>query len=142
MDHLQTDIVSLESEKGELKEKLRQKGGSATTPSLESATSLIGSGNTSLPSGPVHEGELQKRIYALQEALRHESRHKRTLVNQDLQKKLDSLPPLPKFDERPKVDPKIKEFMDKKAELLRVIVQVYKGKFFRPKLQFVLITGS
>lgn len=123
MDHLQTDIDSLECEKGELKEKLRQKGGSVTTPSLETAPSMIGSGHVSIPAtGPVHEGELQKRIHALQEALRHESKQKRTLISQELQKKLDSLPALPNFDEKPKIDPKIKELMERKAELVRVSI--------------------
>ncbi|XP_008207365.1 dynactin subunit 1 isoform X4 [Nasonia vitripennis] len=122
MDHLQTDIDSLESEKGQLKEKLKsigKKGGVPSTPGADGAVSIISTGS-SIPVGPpMQEGALHEKIQALRDALKDEARQKRALLNENLQKKLDSLPPLPKFDAKPEEDPKIKELLQKKNELMR-----------------------
>lgn len=127
MDHLQTDIDSLESEKGQLKEKLKsiggKKSGVTSTPNSDINSSLINdSGNHSLPppGTPMNESEMYEKIQSLRAALLEESRQKRNLLSQSLQQKLSSMPPLPKFDEKPEQDPKIKELAQKRTELVRV----------------------
>ncbi|KAJ8686968.1 hypothetical protein QAD02_022762 [Eretmocerus hayati] len=125
MDHLQTDIDSLESEKGQLKEKLKsigKRGGSATTPSAEGAPSIVGStgGSSSMSEGlPLQEDAAYEKILALRQALKDEARQKRTLLAQDLQRKIESLPRLPKLTGKLEDDPKIKELNQKKLELIR-----------------------
>ncbi|KAL7291348.1 hypothetical protein TKK_0014946 [Trichogramma kaykai] len=116
MDHLQTDIDSLESERGQLKEKLKsigKKGGVPSTPGSENLPSFASSGT------PMLEGALHDKLEALREALRDESRQKRNLLADSLQRKLNALPVLPKLDMKPDDDPKVKELVEKKTELLR-----------------------
>ncbi|XP_014207258.1 dynactin subunit 1-like isoform X2 [Copidosoma floridanum] len=123
MDHLQTDIDSLESEKGQLKEKLKsfgKKTGTATTPSADGTPSLICSSSLGSNIGvPVQEGALHDKIQALQDALKEESRQRQALQCEKMLRKLESLPPLPKFDSKPEEDNKIKELIQRKQELLR-----------------------
>ena len=125
MDHLQTDIDSLESEKGQLKEKLKsigKKGTGATTPGTENAPSImnIGSSATSLTAAtPMMDNAVQEKIKALREALQHEAREKNKLLIESLEKKLDSLPKLPNLKSNAQ-DTRIKELQQKKTELLRV----------------------
>ena len=119
MDHLQTDIDSLESEKGQLKEKLKsigKKSGIPTTPGTESMPSLMAAAGT-----PLYEGALHEKLQALREALRDESRQKRALLADSLLRKLEALPALPKLDKKPDDDPKVKKLVERKTELLRVI---------------------
>jgi dynactin 1 len=120
MDHLQTDIDSLESEKGELKERLKsicKKSGSASTPGAD------GSLNTSITSNfgpPAQDNMMQEKVEALRKALKEEARQKQSLLCENLKRKLQSLPLLPKYEQKPKEDEKIKELLQKKTELLRV----------------------
>ncbi|XP_058802610.1 dynactin subunit 1-like isoform X2 [Phymastichus coffea] len=126
MDHLQTDIDSLESEKGQLKEKLKSIGGKkgviTSTPGGDGTSSIINiSSSSTLPSfgTPMLESEVYDKIQALRAALKEESRQKRNLLNESLQKKLELLPPLPKVKTKSEEDLKIKELVQKRAELLR-----------------------
>ena len=125
MDHLQTDIDSLESEKGQLKEKLKsigKKGATATTPGAEgpSIVGTIATSTTAVVGAPMEEGTMHEKINALREALKDESRQKRMLLSENMQKKLDSMAPLPRLDAKPEEDAKIKALLQKKTELLRV----------------------
>lgn len=133
MDHLQTDIDSLESEKGQLKEKLKsfgKKSGSATTPSSDGVPGLINSsGPGSIGTVPMQEGALYDKLQSLQAALKQESLQKQSLLSEQMQRKLNSLAPLPKFDKKLEDDNKIKELVQKKQELLRVSKVFFEKNF-------------
>ena len=121
MDHLQTDIDSLESEKGQLKEKLKSYGKKATQ-TVPGAEGVPGSlSDTSLPGVPTQDDQLLlNEIKALKEALRSEHQQKCKFLAEDMKKKLDSLSPLPLIDTK-NVDPKLRELRKRRLDLIRVI---------------------
>ena len=121
MDHLQTDIDSLELEKGQLKEKLKSYG-KKTTPSLPVEGVTGSSLDTSLPSVPPQDNHLLlNQIAALKKVINSEQQQKRKLLAEDMRKKLDSLSPLPVIDTK-NVDPKLYELRKKRSELIKVSI--------------------
>ena len=144
MDHLQTDIDSLESERGQLKEKLKTFGKkTATTPTgpggsspivdgnLTTITSGSGgngiSGTSGLPGSPGANFDNRfyaKEISALKEALNAENRQKRKLMVQDLKTKLNALEPLPNLSWRNRTDAKLAELQRERDNLVNEIHNV------------------
>ncbi|XP_046435781.1 dynactin subunit 1 isoform X1 [Neodiprion fabricii] len=123
MDHLQTDIDSLENERGQLKEKLKsygKKSTTATAASSESAASTIGISGVSASAPPENKFLLQE-VNALREALATEHRHKTKLLADSLQQKLNALPPLPVVAKQKSVDSKLEELQLKKNNLLKEV---------------------
>ncbi|XP_050506481.1 dynactin subunit 1 isoform X1 [Diabrotica virgifera virgifera] len=105
LDHLQTDIDSLESEKGEMKEKLKVMSKKAA---MEFSKGIPGSQLPSLQSvGPTLPAVVRDSPLLMQEidSLRkvfHQERNQRIkLENQKLKDMLDSMEPLPTFKSTP-----------------------------------------
>ncbi|XP_033220366.1 dynactin subunit 1 isoform X2 [Belonocnema kinseyi] len=121
MDHLQTDIDSLESEKGQLKEKLKSYGKKATPLPGEGVTGV--SLDSSLPAPPQDNQLLLNQIAALREVVKSEQRQKQKFMAEDMKKKLDSLSPLPVIDTKT-VDPRLFELRRKRSELIKDINKV------------------
>ncbi|XP_018403080.1 PREDICTED: dynactin subunit 1 isoform X1 [Cyphomyrmex costatus] len=113
MDHLQTDIDSLETEKGQLKEKLKSIG--KKTISMSGTDSMIGS--TSITSTLDNKYYVQE-INALKQALNNEHQQKKKIMCAVLRQKLDSLEPLlsPKLKS---LDIKIQELRKKTTDLVK-----------------------
>lgn len=130
MDHLQTDIDSLENERGQLKEKLKSYGKKTTT--ATGATSFEGAVNNatttaSLPtSAPLENKFLIQEVNALREALANEHRHKTKLLADSLQQKLSALKPLPVVASKKSLDSKIEELQLKKNALLKASQFLYR----------------
>lgn len=133
MDHLQTDIDSLESERGQLKEKLKTLGNKkATTPivgmpsalseSTLSATSNGDSTTIMVSGGPLAFDNrlLVQEITALRQALVNENRLKRKLLSDSLKNQFNTLAPIPTVSIN-SVDPKIQQLQNTRIELLKVI---------------------
>ncbi|XP_011338545.1 dynactin subunit 1 isoform X3 [Ooceraea biroi] len=89
MDHLQTDIDSLETEKGQLKEKLKSIG--KKTISVSGTDSMAAS--TSITSTLDNKYYVQE-ISALKEALNNEHQQRKKILCDILRQKLESLEPL------------------------------------------------
>lgn len=123
MDHLQTDIDSLESEKGQLKEKLKTITKKPLSSSISGVESIVGSeSNVSLTSAssPTSDNRLLYQQNALlREALCCEQQQSRKLLFNDLQKKLDNLAPLD-VGMIKSSDSKLAELNKKRNELLKV----------------------
>ncbi|KAK0074734.1 hypothetical protein PV325_007895, partial [Microctonus aethiopoides] len=132
MDHLQTDIDSLESERGQLKEKLKALGKKATTPiagmpsSILDSTSNISDSNGSMIAGtPIGFDNrlVAQEITALKEALINENRLKRKLLLKSLKNELDSLEPLPVMPSISSLDFNIEILHKKHQQLVKVDIQ-------------------
>ncbi|XP_015111806.1 dynactin subunit 1 isoform X2 [Diachasma alloeum] len=128
MDHLQTDIDSLESEKGQLKEKLKSIGKKVTTPIPGIPSGVEGAMNVSAESATLgsplgYDNKLLvQEIAALKEALSNENRVKRKLLAESLRSKFEALAPLPVVPPV-KVDATIQELQQKRLQLLKDVQQ-------------------
>ncbi|XP_054004461.1 dynactin subunit 1 isoform X2 [Hylaeus anthracinus] len=122
MDHLQTDIDSLESERGQLKEKLKSIG--KKTMSVSGADSITG--NAATVSGPqsVDNKFLIQEISALKEALNSENQQKKKLMYNALRTKLESLDPITLPPKATSADVKIQELKQKTNNLTKDIKQI------------------
>jgi len=118
MDHLQTDIDSLETEKGQLKEKLKSIG--KKTISVSGADSMTG--NTSITSALDNKYYVQE-IHALKEALNNEHQQKKKILCDVLRQKLDSLEPLPSPTNLKSLNSTIQELRQKTTSLVKVIIK-------------------
>lgn len=116
MDHLQTDIDSLETEKGQLKEKLKSIG--KKTISVSGVDSMTGS--TSITSTLDNKYYIQE-INALKQALNNEHQQKKKIMCAVLRQKLDNLEPLPSPTNLKSLDTKIQELRKKTTDLVKVI---------------------
>ncbi|GAB1860176.1 Dynactin subunit 1 [Camponotus japonicus] len=114
MDHLQTDIDSLETEKGQLKEKLKSIG--KKTISVSGADSMTG--NTSITSALDNKYYVQE-IHALKEALNNEHQQKKKILCDVLRQKLDSLEPLPSPTNLKSLNSTIQELRQKTTSLVK-----------------------
>lgn len=110
LEHLQSDMETLEKEKAELKEKLMQSSKKVLLEGLTKTAAgpapFIFSPNAAAPVPPVATETvtsasavrdsplLLNQIAHLREALRQSQSEKARLVGDDLRKKLESLPPL------------------------------------------------
>lgn len=110
LEHLQSDMETLEKEKAELKEKLMQSSKKVLLEGLTKTAAgpapFIFSPNAAAPAAPVATETvtsastvrdsplLLNQIAHLREALRQSQSEKARLVGDDLRKKLESLPPL------------------------------------------------
>jgi dynactin 1 len=117
MDHLQTDIDSLETEKGQLKEKLKSIG--KKTISVSGTDSLAG--NTSITSTLDNKYYVQE-INALKEALNNEHQQRKKILCDTLRQKLESLEPLSLPAHIKSSDSTIQELRRKTNNLVKVIV--------------------
>jgi len=117
MDHLQTDIDSLETEKGQLKEKLKSIG--KKTISVSGTDSLAG--NTSITSTLDNKYYVQE-INALKEALNNEHQQRKKILCDTLRQKLESLEPLSLPANIKSSDSTIQELRKKTNNLVKVIV--------------------
>lgn len=118
MDHLQTDIDSLETEKGQLKEKLKSIGKKPI--SVSGGDSMTGS--TSITSTLDNKYYVQE-IHALKEALNNEHQQKKKILCDVLRQKLDSLEPLSSPANLKSLDSTIQELRKKTTNLVKVIVK-------------------
>lgn len=142
MDHLQTDIDSLESERGQLKEKLKALGKNATTPiagmpsSILDSTNNISDSNSSMIAGtPIGFDNrlVAQEITALKEALINENRLKRKLLLKSLKNKLESLEPLPVMPSISSSDFNIEILHKKHQQLVKVVSRANKLKIRKYK---------
>ncbi|KAJ8920221.1 hypothetical protein NQ315_011882 [Exocentrus adspersus] len=107
LDHLQTDIDSLENEKGEMKHKLKLLSSKAQV-DLSLSKSISGTQLSSLQSsmGPTLPAVVKDSPLLMQEIdslrkLFHQERNERIkLENDKLKKQLDSMAPLPSFQNK------------------------------------------
>ncbi|XP_012255651.2 dynactin subunit 1 isoform X2 [Athalia rosae] len=124
MDHLQTDIDSLENERGQLKEKLKSYGkkpSTVPTPGgLEGVTGNTTAANTPI-STPLENKFLIQEINALREALKTEHKHKTKLLADSLQQKLNALQPLSVIANQKIVDSRLEELQAKRNALLKEV---------------------
>jgi len=117
MDHLQTDIDSLETEKGQLKEKLKSIGKKPiSTSGVDSIT-----GSTSITSTLDNKYYVQE-INALKEALNNEHQQKKKILCDVLRRKLDNLQPLSTPSTLRSPDSTIQELRKRTTELVKVTV--------------------
>ncbi|XP_044001039.1 dynactin subunit 1 isoform X2 [Aphidius gifuensis] len=138
MDHLQTDIDSLESERGQLKEKLKSYGKKTTpipgipssvndginiptTPGDNTTTSSASINVTSSGQSSHDNRLLVQEISALKEALNNENRLKQKLLSESLKNKLDALDPIPIIAPVKQVDDKIQLLQQKRNKLIKEI---------------------
>lgn len=115
MDHLQTDIDSLETEKGQLKEKLKSIG--KKTISLSGTDSIAGT--TSITSTMDNKYYVQE-INALREALNNEHLQKKRIMCDVLRQKLDSLEPLSSPVNVKSLDSTIQKLRKNTTDLVKV----------------------
>lgn len=143
MDHLQTDIDSLENERGQLKEKLKSYGKKTTT-TTSGAESTVGSTVVaSTPTNaPLENKFLLQEVNALREALANEHKHKTKLLADSLQQKLNSLPPLPVVVTPKPSDSKIEELQAKRNALLKVSLERLSVFGFDSSLLSFFFTGN
>ncbi|CAL7938234.1 unnamed protein product [Xylocopa violacea] len=123
MDHLQTDIDSLEIERGQLKEKLKSVGKKAMM-SVSGADHLSGSVNTSSGMQSIDNKFLMQEISALKEALNNENQQKKKLMSDVLRQKLESLDPISSSSRPESIAKKIQELKQKTNDLTKDIKQV------------------
>ncbi|XP_015594869.1 dynactin subunit 1 isoform X2 [Cephus cinctus] len=120
MDHLQTDIDSLESERGQLKEKLKSFGKKTPSSGTGADGNISSSSSNGSPATPSMDNKLLvQEIAALREALNVEHQEKIKLLAESLRQKLDDLEPLPVVIKPKNSDPKIQELQKKKDNLLK-----------------------
>ncbi|XP_076242224.1 dynactin subunit 1 isoform X2 [Calliopsis andreniformis] len=121
MDHLQTDIDSLETERGQLKEKLKSIGKKSIM-SVSGADNMTGSTTSTSGIQTLDNKFLVQEICALKEALNSENQQRKKLLSNTLRVKLESLDPIttPRLKS---VDPKIQELKKKTNDLINDIKQ-------------------
>ncbi|XP_076395255.1 dynactin subunit 1 isoform X2 [Megachile rotundata] len=122
MDHLLTDIDSLETERGQLKEKLKSIG-KKTMMSLPVGENA--SGGTTATSGiqSMDNKFLMQEINALKEALVSENQMKKKLMSDTLRKKLENLDPITPIPKQGSTNVKILELKKKTNDLTKDIKQ-------------------
>ncbi|XP_076166866.1 dynactin subunit 1 isoform X2 [Ptiloglossa arizonensis] len=116
MDHLQTDIDSLENERGQLKEKLKSVGKKTI---LSGVDNMAGNATTASSTQSMDNKFLMQEITALKEALNNENQEKKKLMTDTLLKKLESLDPITVTSKS--VDVKIQKLREKTNDLTRDI---------------------
>ncbi|XP_014615433.1 PREDICTED: dynactin subunit 1 isoform X1 [Polistes canadensis] len=121
MDHLQTDIDSLETERGQLKEKLKSFG-KKTMISTSGADISVGS-SSFIAAGiqTANDKLLMQEVTLLKEALNNEHLQKRKLLSDALRVKLESLKPLISTKNPETTDANINELERKTNSLLKDI---------------------
>lgn len=92
MDHLQSDLDNSESERGQLKERLK---------TISKKTTLISGDDLAMNST---DRMYVQQISALREALKHENDQKCKLMAVDLKRKLNALEPLPTLPDAKSVE--------------------------------------
>lgn len=120
MDHLQTDIDSLETEKGQLKEKLKSIGKKSISVS-GGADSMTGS---TLITNALDNKYYVQEIYALKEALNNEHQQKKKILCDVLRQKLDSLEPLSSPTNLKSLDSTIQGLRKKTTDLVKVLSNI------------------
>ncbi|XP_033343959.1 dynactin subunit 1-like isoform X3 [Bombus vosnesenskii] len=124
MDHLQTDIDSLEMERGQLKEKLKSVG-KKTMMSASGADSMSGSVTAASGMQSMDNKFLMQEITALKEALNSENQQRKKLMSDILRQKLESLDPITPLPLRQgSINAKIQELKQKTNDLTKDIKQV------------------
>ncbi|KOX69877.1 Dynactin subunit 1 [Melipona quadrifasciata] len=123
MDHLQTDIDSLEIERGQLKEKLKSVG-KKTMMSVSGADNISGSVTTASGMQSMDNKFLMQEITALKEALNSENQQKKKLMSDVLRQKLESLDPITPPLRQGSVNAKIQELKQKTNDLTKVIHKI------------------
>ncbi|XP_020722743.1 dynactin subunit 1 isoform X3 [Bombus terrestris] len=124
MDHLQTDIDSLEMERGQLKEKLKSVG-KKTMMSASGADNMSGSVTAASGMQSMDNKFLMQEITALKEALNSENQQRKKLMSDILRQKLESLDPITPLPLRQgSIDAKIQELKQKTNDLTKDIKQV------------------
>ncbi|XP_020284399.1 dynactin subunit 1 isoform X2 [Pseudomyrmex gracilis] len=113
MDHLQTDIDSLETEKGQLKEKLKSIGKKTIMSGVDSMA-----GSTSITSALDNKYYVQE-INALKEALNNEHQQKKKILCDVLRQKLESLEPLSSPANYKNLDSTIQELRKRTTDLVK-----------------------
>lgn len=125
LDHLQTDIDSLESEKGEMKEKLKvfnKKNTELKTSTNSQLSSLQPSLGPNLPAVVKDSPLLLQEIDSLRKMFHSERDVRINLETQKMLETLNSLKPLPPFKE--KSDPVLDSLFKEGATLKQVILCV------------------
>lgn len=141
IEHLQSDMDTLEKEKAELKEKLMQSSKKVLleglTKSAVSSPAPFLTGQQAAAHSPAVTAEsassardsplLLKEIEHLREALRWSQQEKARLVAKDLQGKLNSLPPIKPAKKTIEASPQLSEVCKllKEAEELHMVSLVY-----------------
>ncbi|XP_076632300.1 dynactin subunit 1 isoform X2 [Colletes latitarsis] len=123
MDHLQTDIDSLESERGQLKEKLKSVG-KKTMMSVSGTDNMTGNATVTSSTQSMDNKSLLQEISALREALKNENQQKKKLMYNALRIKLESLDPITLPSKSRPVDVKMQELKQKTNNLTKDIKQV------------------
>ncbi|XP_050594414.1 dynactin subunit 1-like isoform X3 [Bombus affinis] len=124
MDHLQTDIDSLEMERGQLKEKLKSVG-KKTMMSASGADNMSGSVTAASGMQSMDNKFLMQEITALKEALNSENQQRKKLMSDILRQKLESLDPITPLPlKQGSIDAKIQELKQKTNDLTKDIKQV------------------
>lgn len=124
MDHLQTDIDSLEMERGQLKEKLKSVG-KKTMMSASGADNMSGSVTAASGMQSMDNKFLMQEITALKEALNSENQQRKKLMSDILRQKLESLDPITPLPLRQgSINAKIQELKQKTNDLTKDIKQV------------------
>ena len=119
MDHLQTDIDSLEIERGQLKEKLKSVG-KKTMLSASGTDNISGSITTTSGLQSIDNKFLMQEITALKEALNSENQQRKKLMSDILRQKLESLDPIISPLKQESIDAKIQELKQKTNDLSKV----------------------
>lgn len=122
LDHLQTDIDSLESEKGEMKEKLKlftKKNTELKTATSSQLSSLQPSLGPNLPAVVKDSPLLLQEIESLKKMFHLERNIRTELETQQMLETLNSLKPLPLFKE--KSDPVLDSLFKEGATIKQVL---------------------
>ncbi|XP_015433169.1 PREDICTED: dynactin subunit 1 isoform X1 [Dufourea novaeangliae] len=122
MDHLQTDIDSLETERGQLKEKLKSIG-KKTVMSSSSSDNMVGSATITSGIQSMDNKFLIQEISALKEALNSENEQKKKLMSDALRQKLERLDPIIPPSKSGSTDAKIQGLKKKTNNLTNDIKQ-------------------
>ncbi|XP_029036697.2 dynactin subunit 1 isoform X2 [Osmia bicornis bicornis] len=122
MDHLQTDIDSLETERGQLKEKLKSIG-KKTLMSLPVGDNVTGSVTAGSGIQSLDNKFLMQEINSLREALLSETQQKKKLMSDTLREKLESLDPIAPPAKSGSTNAKILELKKKTNDLTKDIKQ-------------------
>ncbi|KOC59213.1 Dynactin subunit 1 [Habropoda laboriosa] len=122
MDHLQTDIDSLEIERGQLKEKLKSVG-KKTMMSVSGVDNMSGNVTATSEIQSLDTKFLMQEIIALKEALNSENQQKKKLMSGVLRQKLESLDPITPSSESRSINAKIQELKQKTNDLNKDIKQ-------------------
>ncbi|CAK9807538.1 Dynactin subunit 1 [Anthophora quadrimaculata] len=122
MDHLQTDIDSLEIERGQLKEKLKSVGKKTMMP-VSGADNMSSSVTTTFGIQSLDTKFLMQEITALKAALNSENQQKKKLMSDVLRQKLESLDPITPSLKTGSMNTKIQELKQKANNLNKDIRQ-------------------